>query len=76
MGAARGAQSGLAAPAAGLPAGGGWEGLALGQEPVHFFFPGKLSQDGGVSQYTHVQRLLGLGGFFLRTVADYSVALG
>lgn len=76
MGAARGAQPGLAAPTAGLPAGGGWEGLALGQEPVHFFFTSKLSQDGGVSQYTHVQRLLGLGGFLLGTVADHSIALG
>lgn len=59
MGAARGAQPGLAAPTAGLPAGGGWKGLTLGQKPVHFFFTSKLSQDGGVSQYTPTRQEAG-----------------
>lgn len=37
---------------AGLPAGGGGEGLALCKEAVHIVFTGKLCQDGSVTQHT------------------------
>lgn len=52
MGTAGGTQPCLAGPSAGLPAGGGGQRLALGQETAHFFFTGKLGQDGSVSQNT------------------------
>lgn len=75
MGTAGGTQPCLAGPSAGLPAGGGGQRLALGQETAHFFFTGKLGQDGSVSQNAHVQGLLRLGGFLLGAVPDHGIAL-